>query len=167
MKNSGALKISTPTERELVMTRAFEAPRALVFEALTRPERLRRWFDGPPGWSLAVCEIDLRVGGSYRYVWLGSEGAEMGMGGIYREIVVPERVVATEKFDDPWYPGEALVTMALTEEAGRTTLTQTVLYESREALEGVLKSPMEGGVAYTYDRLEEFLATLVEERVGA
>jgi uncharacterized protein YndB with AHSA1/START domain len=165
MKNSGALKISTPTERELVMTRAFEAPRTLVFEALTRPELVQRWLTGAPGWSLAICEIDLRVGGSYRYVWRGSEGAEMGMGGIYREIVVPERVVATEKFDDAWYPGEALVTMALTEEAGRTTLTQTVLYESREALEGVLKSPMEGGVAYTYDRLADLLATLVAERV--
>ena len=163
MKNSGALKISTPTERELVMTRAFEAPRALVFEALTRPELLQRWLNGAPGWWLAVCEIDLRVGGSYRYVWRGSEGEEMGMGGVYREIVVPERVVATEKFDDPWYPGEALVTMALTEEAGRTTLTQTVLYQSREALEGVLKSPMEGGVAYSYDRLEELLASLVEK----
>ncbi|HEY0557066.1 MAG TPA: SRPBCC family protein [Thermoanaerobaculia bacterium] len=163
MKNSGALKISTPTERELVMTRAFEAPRALVFEALTRPELLQRWLNGAPGWSLAVCEIDLRVGGSYRYVWRAGDGAEMGMGGVYREIVVPERVVATEKFDDSWYPGEALVTMALTEEAGRTTLTQTVLYESREALEGVLKSPMEGGVAYSYDRLEELLASLVEK----
>jgi uncharacterized protein YndB with AHSA1/START domain len=82
------------------------------------------------------------------------------MGGVYREIVAPQRIVATEKFDEAWYPGEAVGTLFLTENAGRTTLTQTVLYESREARDAVIKSPMESGVAAGYDRLASLLATL-------
>ena len=158
MKNTGTLKVTTPTDREIMMTRVFDAPRSLVFDALTRPELLKRWLSGAPGWSMAVCEIDLRVGGSYRYVWRGPDGAEMGMGGVYREIVVPERVVATERFDQPWYPGEAVGTIALAERGGKTTLTQTILYESREARDAVLKSPMEQGVSMSYDKLADLLA---------
>jgi uncharacterized protein YndB with AHSA1/START domain len=159
MKNTGTLKVTTPTDREIVMTRVFDALRRLVFDAMTKPELLRRWFFGPPGWSLAVCEIDLRVGGAYRYVWRSPDGSDMGMGGVYREIVVPERVVATEKFDNPWYPGEAVGTLVLVELGGKTTLTQTILYESREARDAVLKTPMEHGVATGYDRLAELLAS--------
>ncbi|HYS53524.1 MAG TPA: SRPBCC family protein [Thermoanaerobaculia bacterium] len=142
------------------MTRAFEAPRHLVFDAFTKPELVKQWLLGPPGWSMPVCEIDLRVGGKYRYVWRHDRnGNEMGMGGVYREIVRPERIVNTESFDDPWYPGEAVGTLVLTEDRGRTTVTQTVLYASRDARDGVLKSPMESGVAASYDRLEGLLAT--------
>jgi uncharacterized protein YndB with AHSA1/START domain len=107
---------------------------------------------------MPVCEIDLRVGGSYRYVWRHVNGNEMGMGGVYREIVAPERIVATEKFDEAWYPGEAVGTLLLVEQGGKTTITQTVLYESRETRDGVLKSPMESGVAASYDKLAEMLA---------
>jgi uncharacterized protein YndB with AHSA1/START domain len=146
------------------MTRIFDAPRALVFDALTKPELVRQWLLGPAGWSMPVCEIDLRVGGSYRYVWRHDKGQEMGMGGVFREIVPPERIVSTEKFDESWYPGEAVGTLVLTEQAGKTTLTQTVRYESAEALQAVLKSPMEEGVAAGYNRLEELLATLPGER---
>src|SRR5579872_2950338 len=122
MKNAGKLKITTPTDREIVMTRVFDAPRHLVFAAWTRPELLKRWLLGPPGWSMPVCEIDLRVGGKYRYVWRqDSDGTEMGMGGVYREIVKPERIVATEKFDQSWYEGEAVGTTLLAEQGGRTT----------------------------------------------
>lgn len=160
MMNAGTLKVTTPTEKEIVMTRVFDAPRRLVFDALTRPELLKRWFLGPPGWSLAVCEIDLKVGGTYRYVWRGPDEAEMGLGGVYREIVAPERIVATEKFDEAWYPGEAVGTIVLVEQDGKTTLTQTVLYESQEARDAVLKTPMEQGVAAGYDRLAEFLASM-------
>lgn len=159
MKSTGTLQITTPSDREIAMTRVFDAPRHLVFEALTRPELLKRWFGGPPGWTLVVCDIDLRVGGTYRYVWRRDNGDEMGMGGVYCEIVPNERVVATEAFDQSWYPGEALDTMVLVEKDGKTTLTTTVLYESREARDGVLKSPMEEGVAASYDRLEEYLAS--------
>lgn len=161
MNDAGSLKVAANGERELVMTRAFDAPRRLVFEAYTKPELVRRWLLGPPGWSMPTCEIDLRVGGHYRYVWRrDSDGTTMGMGGIYREIVVPQRMVATEKFDEAWYPGEALCTIELVEHGGKTTLTQTMLYESRAARDAVLQSPMEQGVKASYDRLAEVLASL-------
>ena len=159
MTNAGALKVTTSGDREIIMTRAFDAPRRLVFEAFTKPELVKQWLLGPPGWTMPVCEIDFRVGGHYRYLWRNAKGTEMGMGGIYREIMIPERIVATEKFDEAWYPGEALVTFGLVEQDGKTTLTQTILYDSREAREAVLKSPMEGGVTATYNRLAELLAS--------
>ena len=139
------------------MTRAFNARRQLVFDALTKPELLVRWLTGPPGWTFAVCEIDLKVGGEYRFVWSKAGGVRMGVGGVYREVTPPERFVNTEKFDEPWYPGEALVTNALVEADGKTTLTLTVKYESREARDVALQSPMEEGVAMGYDRLAEMV----------
>lgn len=158
MTNPGNLKLTTRGDREIVMTRAFDAPRNLVFDALTKPELVKQWLLGADGWSMPVCEIDLKVGGKYRYVWRrNKDGTEMGMGGVYREIVAPERIVATEKFDQSWYPGEAVGTFVLTEQAGKTTLTETILYESREARDGVLKSGMEKGVVASYDRLERLL----------
>jgi uncharacterized protein YndB with AHSA1/START domain len=159
MKNIGRLTIGAKEDREIIITRSFNAPRRLVFDAFTKPELVKRWLLGPPGWSMPVCEIDLRVGGKYRWVWRrDNDGTEMGMGGVYREIVVPERIVSTEKFDDAWYPGEGLGTIVLSEQAGKTAMTQTLLYESREARDGVLKSPMETGMVASYDRLEEVLA---------
>ena len=150
------LKLTTPTDREIAMTRVFDAPRMAVFDALTKPEVLKRYF-ATPGWSLVVCEADLKEGGAYRYVWLGDDGAEMGMRGVYREIVAPERIVNTESFDEPWYPGEALDTTVLAEQDGKTTLTLTVLYESREARDIVLKTDMEQGLSVIYDKLAELL----------
>ncbi len=159
MKNPGNLKLTTRGDREIVMTRDFNAPRTLVFDAFTKPELLKQWLLGPPGWTMPVCEIDLRVGGAYRYVWRQiSDGQEMGMGGVFREITAPERVVATEKFDEAWYPGEAVGTLVLVEQGGITTITQTLLYQSREARDAVLKSGMEKGVGASYDRLDEVLA---------
>jgi uncharacterized protein YndB with AHSA1/START domain len=152
--NTGKLKVAANGDREIVMTRVFNAPRPLVWDAFTRPELVKRWLLGPDGWSMPVCEIDLRVGGSYRYVWRHTDGTEMGMGGVYREIEIPERVVATEKFDEAWYPGEAVGTLLLVEQAGRTTVTQTMVYDSPQTRDAVLKSPMETGVAASYDRLE-------------
>jgi uncharacterized protein YndB with AHSA1/START domain len=160
MKSAETLQVTAPGEREIVMTRGFDAPRQLVFDAHTKPELIKRWLLGPPGWSMPVCEIDLRVGGKYRYVWRHDRnGNEMGMGGLYREIVAPERIVNTERFDEAWYPGEALNTLVLVEKGGRTTLTQTVRYESREARDAVLKSGMESGVAASYERLADLLAS--------
>ena len=159
MKSAAPLQLTAPGEREIVMTRALDAPRQLVFDALTKPELLKQWLLGPPGWSMPLCEIDLRVGGKYRYVWRqDSDGTEMGMGGVYREIVAPQRLVTTERFDEPWYPGEAVGTLVLVEQRGRTTVTQTMRYESREARDAVLKSGMEKGVAASYDRLADLLA---------
>lgn len=160
MTKPGGLQVTMPSDREIAMTRVFDAPRSMVFEAHTKPELVKRWLLGPPGWSMPVCEIDLRVGGAYRYVWRReSDGTTMGMGGVYREIVVPERIVSTERFDDAWYPGEAVGTLVLVERGKQTTVTQTVTYQSREARDGVLKSGMEQGVAASYDRLAGLLAS--------
>jgi len=158
MKN--VLKLTAPTDREIVMTRAFDAPRRLVWEAMTTPKLLQRWLLGPPGWTMPVCVIDLKVGGRFRYVWRNSDGREMGMGGVYRELVTPERIVHTELFDEDWTGGETLVTTVLTEQAGRTTLMLTVQYASRAVRDAVLKTPMEQGVAASYDRLDEVLASM-------
>jgi uncharacterized protein YndB with AHSA1/START domain len=147
-------------DREILMTRVLDAPRRLVFDAFTKPELVKQWLLGPPGWTMPVCEIDLRVGGSYRYVWRNTtNGNEMGMGGVYREIATPERIVTTEKFDEAWYPGEAVGTLILSEQGGKTTVTQTVLYQSRGARDAVLKSGMEQGVSASYDRLAELLTS--------
>jgi uncharacterized protein YndB with AHSA1/START domain len=160
MNTTGTLEVTTPSEREIAMTRVFDAPRNLVFDAWTKPELLKRWLGVRNGWSLAVCEVDLTVGGSYRYVWRGPDGAEMGMRGIYREILAPERLVATERFDDPWYEGEALDTIVLAEEGDKTRATTTVLYESREIRDAVLESGMTTGVGESYDVLDELLASI-------
>ena len=161
MKN--ALKVTTNGDREIVITRSFDAPRRLVFDAMTKPELMKRWFGVFGGWSLEVCEVDLRVGGSYRYLWRGPDGAQMGMRGVYREVVPPERIVSTEQYDESWYPGGAVGTLVLTEKGGKTTLTTTVRYDTREARDAVLKSPMESGMAAGYDNLEKFLETLAQE----
>jgi uncharacterized protein YndB with AHSA1/START domain len=158
MRNSGNLKLTASGDREIVMTRVFDAPRSMVFDAYTKPELLKRWLGVFGGWTMPVCEVDLRAGGAYRFVWRGPDG-EMGIRGIYREVVRPERLVNTEKFDEAWYPGEGLVTMVLAEQGGKTTMTVTLRYESREARDAVLKSPMEGGVAQSYDKLAELLAS--------
>jgi uncharacterized protein YndB with AHSA1/START domain len=141
------------------MTRELDAPIDMVFDAFTRPELVKRWLGVQGGWSWAVCEIDLRVGGTYRYVWRGPDGAEMGMGGVYRKIVRPRRIVSTERFDQPWYPGEAVGTLSLTESGRKTTVTHTIVYETKEARDAVLKSPMEQGVAGSYNLLDEILKT--------
>src|SRR5207253_6190210 len=154
--NTGTLQLTTRTDREIAMTRVFDAPRRLLFDAMTKPELVKRWLLGPDGWSMPVCDIDLRVGGAYRYVWRrDNSGTEMSMGGVFHEIVAPERLVATEKFDDPWYPGEAVDTTVMVEQDGKTTLTLTVRYESQEIRDAVLNSDMKRGVADSYDRLAE------------
>lgn len=145
-------------DRELRVTRYFDAPRPLVFQALTDEKALLTWFGGPPGWTLAECVFKAKVGTDYRYVWRNESGTEMGMGGTILEFDPPKRVVTSEKFDSAWYPGEAVGTIELTEEGGRTLMTLTVRYDSAEARDAVLRSPMESGMAYGYDRLEEFLA---------
>ncbi len=160
MPPAGALKVTTPSDRELALTRVFDAPRQLVFEAYTRQELLTRWLGVRGGWVFAVCEIDLRVGGAYRYVWRKPDGSELGMRGVYREVVVPERIVTTEVFDQAWYPGEAVGTVELVEAGGRTTLTMTIRYDSKETRDAVLKSGMTGGVGVAFDKLGELLPTL-------
>jgi uncharacterized protein YndB with AHSA1/START domain len=168
MKKSETFNITAHGNREILVTRLFDAPRRLVFDAYTKPELIKQWLLGPDGWSMPVCKVDLRVGGKYRYVWKSdADGREMGMGGIYREVVPPERIVVTEVFDEAWYPGDAVDTIVLVEKAGQTTLTQTIRYNSPETRDAVLKSPMQKGMAASYDRLDKFLPSLGTEALTA
>jgi len=159
-KNSGTLKVTTPSDREVAVTRVFDAPRRLVFEAWTTPELMKRWLYGPDEWRLAVCEFELRVGGKVRFEWRDREGKSMGLSGVCREVVAPERLAFTEVWDEDWTGGETLVTIVFTEDAGKTTMTQTVRYSSQAARDGALKTGMERGMAMSYDRLAVLLTSL-------
>ena len=172
-RSDAQLQITTPNDREIAMTRVFHAPRQLVFDAYTKPELVQRWLGVFNGWTLPVCEIDLRVGGSYRYVWRRArvnppadpscgEMIEMGMAGVFRDIVPGARIVATEKFDDPWYEGEALNTVEFVERDGRTTLPITSRYDSQATRDAVLRSGMETGLSASFDQL----AGVLSEAVG-
>ncbi len=154
---TGTVTVLTPSERTVVMMRAFSAPRRLVFDAWTKPALLARWY-GAHGWNLVVTEIDLRVGGAWRFVWDGPYGASMASGGRYREIDPPGRLVYTESFDDHWYPGESLVSHDLVEQGVETTLTTTTLFASQEARDLVVSSPMARGVAEGFERLDAALS---------
>ena len=142
MLRNKTLKITTPSDRELSWTREFNASRKLVFDAMTKPELIRRWLLGPEGWTMPVCEVDLRVGGKYRYVWSHPEKGEMGMGGVYKEIIKPEKIVSTEVFDEDWYAYEARGTVVLVEIDGKTTVITTMQDENKEERDGELKSNM-------------------------
>ncbi|MEX2112226.1 MAG: SRPBCC family protein [Pirellulales bacterium] len=160
MQNTGNLKVTTPSDREIVMTRVFDAPRQLVFDGFIKLEVVKQWQYGPDDWTLAVCEFDLRPGGALRYEWRHTDGREMGMSGVYREIAPPERLVHTEIFDEDWTGGETLVTTTFDERDGKTTVAMTVLYSSREVRDMVLKTGMEHGMSAGYDRLEQLLPAM-------
>ena len=142
-------------ERELTIRRTFEAPRALVFKAWTEPQHLARW-SCPRGFTFTENSGDLRVGGTFAARMRSPQGSDHRLRGVYREIVPPDRSVHMESYDD--YPGDSQVTAVFVEEGGKTTLTATVLYPSREVRDIVLKSGMEHGAAETYDKLAEMLA---------
>jgi len=160
---ANVVNISTPTDLEILITRSFNAPRDLVWEAMSRPELIKQWLFGPPGWTMTVCDDDLRVGGQFKWAWSGPDGMEMALHGVYRDVTPPERIVRTEMFDFGCeaQSGEQLATMVLTEIFATTKLTLTVVYPSKEARDGALASGMEKGVAAGYDRLEEILAARV------
>jgi uncharacterized protein (TIGR03086 family) len=154
----GSATVTLPSDTEILITRTFQAPAALVFEALTTPEHVRNWwgFETAP---LVVCEIDLRVGGAWRYVTRDADGRELGWHGDYREIEAPQRIVSTEVFEG--FPDAgSLNTMTLTEVDGLTTLQTVVLHTSRENRDGHVNSGMEGGMQHTFDRLERLLEQL-------
>ena len=145
---------TTPSDRELVATRVFDAPRDVIWQAHTIPKHVSRWMLGPDGYSMPVCEIDLRPGGKWHFVWRGPDG-DMDMTGEYREIKAPERLVNTERWGKE-FP-ETLNTTVLTEENGSTRLTCTVLYKSKEDREKARATGMEDGWSQSYDRLDEYL----------
>src|SRR5262249_10327998 len=147
-----SVEVTTPSDREIRLVRVFKAPAQRVFDAHTRVEHVQKWLLGPPGWTMPVCEIDLRVGGGFRYRWRnGESGAEFEISGVFREIVAPERIVHSERMHGvPGIPegpdGEVVATSTYVERDGRTTLTMTLLYASREARDGALQSGMTKGV---------------------
>jgi uncharacterized protein YndB with AHSA1/START domain len=157
-----ALEVTTPGDREIVMTRSFAAPRRVVFDAWTRPELLVRWY-GARGWNLVECEVDLRVGGAWRFVSQGPDDVRMVQFGVYREVAPPGRLLLTEMFEGQSYPGETLITHVFTERPGETTVTSTVRYASREARNIVIKYPMARGVSEAYERLDAVLLRADQE----
>lgn len=159
---SSTLKVTTPSDREIVIVRAFDAPRDLVFEAWTKPEHVRHWW----GWrssTMVHCEAEVRPGGSWRYVTREENGVEVPFTGVYQEVTPPERLVHTEIYDvEPFNTGDpAVTTVTFHEEDGRTTVTVTTIYPTKEVRDMVLGSGMEAGAAESYDRLAERLASLV------
>lgn len=152
-----AVVVSTPSDREIVMTRSFDAPPRLVFAAFTRPDLLPRWY-GARGWHLVSCELDLRVGGAYRFVSEGPGGERMAQSGVFRAVEPHTRLVLTEMFDDQSYPGETVITHEFAGRAGRTDLTSTVRYATPEGRDRVLRYPMTRGVEESFDRLDKILA---------
>jgi uncharacterized protein YndB with AHSA1/START domain len=157
MKNKGTLVVTLPNDCEIVLTRVFRAPRALVYDAFSKPEILKKWF-GPRGWVLVGCEVDARVGGGFRFVLRGPEGHELGIRGVYRELSPPERSIHSESFDG--FPGESIVTAVFNESGGTTTMVATILYPSKEVRDAAIQSGMEHGAAESYDKLEETLSTV-------
>lgn len=154
-----SITLATPSDNELSISRSFDAPRARVFAAISTPDTIRRWLNGPPGWTMTECAIEPRAGTAYRFAWRnGEDGPTMGLGGTITEAIVPQKLVATEKFDEPWYPGEALVSQTLSESDGRTTLTITIRYPGKEVRDGVMGSGMTTGMEMNYDRLAALLA---------
>ncbi|HRT52522.1 MAG TPA: SRPBCC domain-containing protein [Flavobacteriales bacterium] len=152
------VKVAPHGDRAILITRSFNAPRELVFDALSKPPMVKKWLNGPPGWSMTTCMIDLRVGGKFRYAWRNQAGHGMGLSGVYKEVVRPERIVNTEVFEPAWYPGEALSTTVLTEKKGTTLMTITARYDSWKTRDEVLASPMEGGLEFSYQELDALLA---------
>jgi len=155
MTRHGSATVTTPSDREILITRTFDAPAARVFDAWTTPEHVRQWW-GSEEAPLVVCEIDLQVDGSWRYVSLGPDGTELAWHGTYREVERPGRLVSTEVFEG--FPGaESVNTATFTEQDGTTTLTVTVLHASKENRDGHLDSGMESGMQHVLDRLEDLV----------
>jgi uncharacterized protein YndB with AHSA1/START domain len=152
------VKVTTPSDTEIRILRWFDAPPHLVFRAFTDAAILRRWLE-PPGFTLTECTSDTRVGGVVRFAWKGDSGG-MAVTTVLQEIVADRKIVGRERFDEPWYPGEAVVTQEMSDENGGTMLTVTIRYESRTARDAVLKTPMTDGMGSTYDQLEKLLGFL-------
>ena len=150
------MNVTTPTDREIVVTRTFNAPRELVFRAHTEPQLVKRWLLGPDGWTMPVCEVDLRVGGRFRYRWRNeAEGQEFGTSGEFREIEPPNRFINSESMEG--FEGQSVVTTLFEEQGSRTKVTVTMLFDSKAQRDGALASGMADGMAKTYDRLETVL----------
>ena len=155
--------VMLPNDLEVVVIRDFQAPRSTVFDAWTKPELMSRWLLGPPGWTMPVCEMDLRVGGTFRWRWRNDAGAEFGFTGVFREVVRPSRLVHTQVYDPGTVGGsmgaEALITAALTENRGVTTYTTTIRYQSKADRDAAMSTGMTDGMEQSFAQLDALLAT--------
>ena len=148
--------VTLPDDMTIRVTRAFDAPRELIFDAHTQPELMKKWLLGPPGWTMPVCEVDLRVGGKYRHVWRSdADGGEFAIGGLYREIAAPERLVTLEHMEG--MEGNSLCTLTLSERGAGALLEQTMQFATKEARDAALATGMTDGMAQSYDRLEAII----------
>lgn len=161
MSLAATMTVSTPSDLEVVVERAFDAPPDLVFDCYTTPDLLRRWLTGLEGWTLATCEVDLTVGGTYRYVWSGPDGEVMGMTGTFQEISPPDKLVSTEQFDDDFGMGKMLVTINFRPDGERTLMHQTILYESKDQRDAAIATGMTDGMGESFNSLERLLAELL------
>jgi uncharacterized protein YndB with AHSA1/START domain len=159
----GETVFTTPSDNEIVGVRVVDAPRSLAWDVWTRPEHVPNWMLGPDGWTMPVCEIDLKPGGEWRFVWRRTDGTEMGMVGEYREIAAPIRLVTTENWGGDW--PETLNTLVLTEKDGRTTMTCTISYPSKEARDAATETGMLEGWSQSYDRLDEYLREIQKSEI--
>jgi uncharacterized protein YndB with AHSA1/START domain len=156
-------QVTMPSDREVKVTRSFRAPRALVYRAFTEPQLVQRWLLGPPGWSMPVCEMDVRVGGRYRWRWRNDQdGSEFGFTGTFREVQPASRLVHTEAYDPGTvggdFPGnEAIVTVVFSEDAGMTTVTSLIDFGSKEARDGAVATGMTDGMEQSYQQLDRLL----------
>ncbi len=154
--------VMLPNDLEVVVVRDFHAPRSIVFDAWTKPELMSRWLAGPPSWTMPVCEMDLRVGGKFRWRWRSEAGAEFGFTGVFREVVPPARLVHTHAYDPGTFGGnmgaEALITVALTENSGVTTYTTTIRYQSKADRDAALSTGMTDGMEQNFAKLDALFA---------
>ena len=155
--------VMLPNDLEVVVVRDFSAPRNTVFDAWTKPELMSRWLLGPPGWTMPVCEMDLRVGGRFRWRWRNDTGTEFGFTGVFREVVRPSRLVHTQVYDPGTVGGnmgaEALITAVLIEKGGVTTYTTTIRYQSKVDRDAAISTGMTDGMEQSYTKLDALLAT--------
>jgi uncharacterized protein YndB with AHSA1/START domain len=153
-KSKKGVEVTMPSDREIRVTRVFDAPRELVFECHRKPELLKQWLLGPPGWTMPGCEVDFRVGGKYLYTWRNeADGSEFSIGGVHEESTPPERIVTIESF----MGDEALNTLTFHEKDGRTTLVLVMQFESKAKRDQALATGMTDGMAFGYDRLDQVL----------
>jgi uncharacterized protein YndB with AHSA1/START domain len=157
-------QVALPSDREVKVTRSFKAPRPLVYRAYTEPALVQRWLLGPPGWSMPVCEMDVRIGGRYRWRWRNDkDGSEFGFAGTFREVTPPARLVHTETYDsgtvDYVYPqNEALVSVTFAEHNGITTVTTLIDFGSKEARDAAVATGMTDGMEQSYQLLDAVLS---------